>query len=274
MTQEKFSIADFARAPSVQKIKVVYDVKADAEYHVTRWFQNSASYIAVLTRSGSGHLVLRASEMTVFSEELLLIHADDLRSYAAGENGWDFWWFEFDSDYPLLRPNIRYPLPRENWHEALCAECLEMLLKDEPKAASALFTAICYLWKVDAGFSSQSDEYTLINSSIAYIRANISTVTVADMATQMAVSERTLRNLYYRYTGEAPLQVLQSIRMKEAKHLLESSSYTVNEIAERLGYKSTFYFSRLFKSVHSISPTEYRKHSNQYQTLYVRKYKK
>ena len=114
----------------------------------------------------------------------------------------------------------------------------------------------------------------MLTKAIAYIRANISTVTVADMAAQLAVSERTLRNLYYRYTVESPLQVLQSMRMKEAKHLLESSSYTVNEISERLGYKSTFYFSRLFKSVHNISPTEYRKRSNQYQTLYVRKYKK
>lgn len=274
VTQEKFSIADFARAPSVQKIKVVYDVKADAEYQVTRWFQNSASYIAILTRRGGGHLVLRAAEETVCAGELLLIYANDLRSYRAGENGWDFWWFEFDSDYPLLKPNVHYPLPQANWHEDLCTECLELLLRDEPKAASAMFTAVCYLWKVDAGVSSQSEEYTLINSSIAYIRANISTVTVADMAAQLAVSERTLRNLYYRYTGESPLQVLQSMRMKEAKHLLESSSYTVNEIAERLGYKSTFYFSRLFKSVHNISPTEYRKRSNQYQTLYVRKYKK
>lgn len=274
MTQEKFSITDFVRAPSAQKIKVVYDVKADADYHVTRWFQNSASYIAVLTRRGSGHLVLRTAEETVTAEELFLVYADELRSYEAGEDGWDFWWFEFDGDYPLLKPNIHYPLPQANWHEDLCSECLELLLKDEPEAASALFTAMCYLWKVEAGVSSQSDEYTLINSSLAYICANIDTVTVADMAAQLAVSERTLRNLYYRYTGESPLQVLQSMRMKEAKHLLVSSSYTVSEISERLGYKSSFYFSRLFKSVHNVSPTEYRKRSNQYQTLYARKYKK
>ena len=40
--------------------------------------------------------------------------------------------------------------------------------------------------------------------------------------------------------------------------LLESTTLSVKEIADELGYDDAFYFSRLFKSVTSRAPTEYR----------------
>ncbi|MBQ0099450.1 MAG: AraC family transcriptional regulator, partial [Firmicutes bacterium] len=43
----------------------------------------------------------------------------------------------------------------------------------------------------------------------------------------------------------------------KAKELLVLGRYTVSEIADMLGFNSIYYFSRLFKSNTSMSPTEY-----------------
>ena len=49
--------------------------------------------------------------------------------------------------------------------------------------------------------------------------------------------------------------------------MLESSIYTVSEIAERLGYGSPFYFSKIFMSQVGISPTEYRRRANKFRDM-------
>jgi AraC-like DNA-binding protein len=46
--------------------------------------------------------------------------------------------------------------------------------------------------------------------------------------------------------------------MGHASRLLAESTLPVNDIAAQLGYDDPFYFSRLFKSVHAVAPTEYR----------------
>jgi AraC-like DNA-binding protein len=46
--------------------------------------------------------------------------------------------------------------------------------------------------------------------------------------------------------------------MKRARQLLETTSMNVKEIAGQLGYEDPFYFSRLFKSVSGVAPSDYR----------------
>ena len=46
--------------------------------------------------------------------------------------------------------------------------------------------------------------------------------------------------------------------MQRARQLLEADSLHVKEVAAVLGYDDPFYFSRVFKSVNRIAPSEYR----------------
>jgi len=49
------------------------------------------------------------------------------------------------------------------------------------------------------------------------------------------------------------------LRMDHARQLLDSTSSSIKEIAALVGYNDQFYFSRVFKSVHRMAPTEYRR---------------
>lgn len=269
MTEELFCIGDRAGSPSPQRVKVIYDVRADGGYRVTRWFYNSVDYIVVLTRGGSGTLWFRDNmgEITLGPGGLIVIPADQLKSYAANNNGWSFLWFEFDSDDLPLSPMTCYRIDRNNWQDELCRECLQQMLCKKEELASALFTAVLYLWSNAAGAERRTDNHTLINRSLTYIRDNIATVTVKSLAEQFFVSDRTLRNLFGKYVGCSPSEMLRKIRVKEARSMLESSSYTVSEIAEKLGYGNPFYFSKIFINQVGISPTEYRRRANEFRDM-------
>lgn len=67
-----------------------------------------------------------------------------------------------------------------------------------------------------------------------------------------------IRN-FKQYTGMTPLSYILKIRITNAQHLLETTSYNVTEISSFVGYDNPLYFSRLFKNQTGLSPSEYRK---------------
>ena len=57
-----------------------------------------------------------------------------------------------------------------------------------------------------------------------------------------------------------PATYIQQIKIKKAKHLLESDPrLTLNEVAERCGFEVYASFSRTFKNVCGISPNDFRR---------------
>ncbi|MBD8930640.1 MAG: helix-turn-helix domain-containing protein, partial [Ruminococcus sp.] len=49
------------------------------------------------------------------------------------------------------------------------------------------------------------------------------------------------------------------IRINNAQMLLETTTYSINEISKIVGYDNQLYFSRLFHKLKGYSPREYRK---------------
>ena len=70
-----------------------------------------------------------------------------------------------------------------------------------------------------------------------------------------------IRN-FKHYTGFTPMQYILSKRIYNAEILLQDPSHNVTEIANMIGYDNPLYFSRIFKKVKGISPSEYRKNIN------------
>jgi YesN/AraC family two-component response regulator len=50
--------------------------------------------------------------------------------------------------------------------------------------------------------------------------------------------------------------------MEEAKRLLLSTDYSINEIAQRVGYDNFSYFSHVFRDKTGMTPNEYRSIKN------------
>jgi len=80
----------------------------------------------------------------------------------------------------------------------------------------------------------------------------------ADMAARYHISVSTLRRIIHEYTGFPLNEFLHRLKAAEAKNILLNTELTVKEVGELLGYKDTFYFSRVFKRITGLSPRNYR----------------
>lgn len=84
-------------------------------------------------------------------------------------------------------------------------------------------------------------------------------INIAEYAENHHMSTSWFIRNFKQYTGFTPLQYILSIRIYNAEALLKSNQYNVTEIANIVGYENPLYFSRIFKKIKGLSPSEYRK---------------
>ena len=82
---------------------------------------------------------------------------------------------------------------------------------------------------------------------------------LASLAAAFHVSGRTMLRRLKAETGQSPLEYLQGERINMAKRLLESGSFSLARITERVGYVDVATFSTLFKRFAGQSPAQYRR---------------
>jgi len=85
------------------------------------------------------------------------------------------------------------------------------------------------------------------------------TAPVAAMAQLSGLPERTFKRRFQSATGLSPLEYVHTLRLEEAKHMLESGEETVESIANAVGYEDAGFFGRLFKRKVDLSPVQYRR---------------
>ncbi|WP_163538179.1 AraC family transcriptional regulator [Gracilibacillus sp. YIM 98692] len=96
---------------------------------------------------------------------------------------------------------------------------------------------------------------------IEYLNEHLqSKISLEDIANHFNFHPHYLIELFRKKLGTTPMNFLQQLRVEKSKEHLEFTNYTISEIADLVGLTAP-YFSRLFKSVEGVSPTEYREQS-------------
>lgn len=90
------------------------------------------------------------------------------------------------------------------------------------------------------------------------------TLNLSEIARQLDMSDVHFRRLFKQIYKMSPSKFVQNIRIERAKQLLIDIHLPISEISEKCGYQDPFYFSRAFKSVTGMKPSEYRKSSKTY----------
>lgn len=63
---------------------------------------------------------------------------------------------------------------------------------------------------------------------------------------------------FKRKTGKSPQAYISELRLKEAKHLLMSTGWSMTSISEELGFANSSSFTRWFVNLEKVPPMEYR----------------
>ena len=98
-----------------------------------------------------------------------------------------------------------------------------------------------------------------IEKAVSLVEDNLSNAdfSVEELAAQLGISRGYLYRKLSQITGKSAIEFIRTIRMKRAQQLLVESQLQIAEVAYRMGYHSPKIFSKHFKSVFGVLPSEY-----------------
>lgn len=80
------------------------------------------------------------------------------------------------------------------------------------------------------------------------------------LAAEMNISVHYMSHLFKAVTGTTVVEFRNELKLTKAKEALINTDYSISEIAKKLGFCSSAYFSEIFFKSEQISPSEYRKY--------------
>ena len=99
-----------------------------------------------------------------------------------------------------------------------------------------------------------------MDDAVEYFRQHYSNpIIVESYAAEHNVNTGGFIKNFKAYTGTTPAQFIQSVRMMNARVMLETTDNNISEIADLVGYDDPLYFSRLFRKQFGCSPSQFRK---------------
>ncbi|OWA34915.1 AraC family transcriptional regulator [Saccharibacillus sp. O16] len=84
-------------------------------------------------------------------------------------------------------------------------------------------------------------------------------ITVEALADRAYMHPNSFIRVFKQYAGMPPIQYVTHKKMEKAKQLLATTSHSISEVAQQLGFNDTFYFSKQFKKHAGLSPSDYRR---------------
>lgn len=100
----------------------------------------------------------------------------------------------------------------------------------------------------------------VVRASVGYLSRNLNRpISSTELACRAHLSENYFIKLFKKQTKLTPQQMLDTLRMQKAAHLLKYSELSITEVAATVGFDDPLYFSRRFKKKTGRSPSCFRK---------------
>ncbi len=105
---------------------------------------------------------------------------------------------------------------------------------------------------------SVNEQNARLSVMLSYMRARVgSKFSVSDLQKCSSLSRASVDRLFREAFSMSPAEYFIHLKTERAKQLLREGSYNVSQIADLMGYSGIHFFSRQFKKVTGMTPTEY-----------------
>lgn len=110
------------------------------------------------------------------------------------------------------------------------------------------------------GYGKQIDKFKIMEDAEEYMKNNYFTegISITEIAKQSSISEVYFRRLFKEKHNITPHEYINQNRIKRAKELLLNDNANISEIARACGYNNIYSFSRAFKTIVGLSPSDFK----------------
>lgn len=104
-----------------------------------------------------------------------------------------------------------------------------------------------------------SDGNELFSDILDYLERNVGNqLTVEKICRDNLIGVSQLKKLFHTHQGSGVMECFNRMKISAAKQMIRNQQMNFTQIADALGYTSVHYFSRQFKKIADMTPTEYR----------------
>ncbi|WP_152395971.1 response regulator [Paenibacillus guangzhouensis] len=101
--------------------------------------------------------------------------------------------------------------------------------------------------------------WSVIDNAVTFIQERFrEEISLEDVAEHVHLNPHYFSKVFKQQTGETFIDYVTRLRIDKAKVLIGEGQFSLKEVCYLVGYKDPNYFSRVFKKVAKVSPTEYR----------------
>ena len=226
-------------------------------------------YILHYVISGRGFLDFGDKHITIEKGQSFMIRPFlSVHYYSDPEDPWEYVWVDFrghEFEYLINSINyikdncvIGYTDPR---YILLLIDmiCGEYPLKKTTNFCNGLLKAILGIYIDNFPTTDGNARAQKFSDATKEISENFQNFdfTITDISTALGISAASLYRLFIEFAGISPNRYLTSYRITMAKNFIDAGM-TIKAAAQACGYSDPLYFSRVFKSIVTISPTAYR----------------
>lgn len=224
---------------------------------------------------GVGNLRCNATEHKVNAGDLIILPKGVLHSYSAShDNPWTIYWIHFNGDLAkqfiqLINANLESPILNLGIQSRLVTS-FETLLEvrqariHQPAAifaANLLREILSHIALLRPLVNQQKQEQSLDLEKVhSLMAARVQEQLDLDtLAASCNLSKYHFIKRYKAATGSTPINHFIHLKIERACHLLDVTEQNINEVAFAVGYEDAYYFSRIFRKIMGMSPSQYRK---------------
>lgn len=163
--------------------------------------------------------------------------------------------------------------PSMAWHEEMLRQIKEILYLDEqrePMYELEISMHLQKIWKLFFEYvkkehklspsSHERREYKKIKQILSFIEENYEEkITLRDIADYILLCESECSRVFKRYMHISLFTFLQQYRIEKSLEYLFDKNLSITEVAAKVGFSDSNYYSKLFKKYKGHSPRQYRK---------------
>lgn len=243
-----------------------------AAHHGRTRPQGADQAIVAVCTEGAGWCQSGGVDHRVEAGQAMVIPPSLPHAYGSDEdNPWTIWWLHLaGADVPGLLSAARVDAHRIVLYVAdmfaaisLVQTVLERLDQDETQPN--LLAAAGAAWHLMALLASDQgaarDQISPVVQAQRYLRTRVGErVDVKTLAGMAGLSPSHFSALFRRALGISVGAYQTQLRMAQARHLLDTTQDPIAAVAAAVGYLDPFHFSRRFRTVHHMTPSQYRAH--------------